>query len=64
MIIVASAVRLLGEVSAGSSDSCSRMCEAGAKATVPRSFSFGSQLVRDPAAKSADWPPCEWPAIR
>jgi len=40
------------------------MWEAGAKATVPRSFSFGCQLLARPAAKSAACPPCEWPAIR
>jgi hypothetical protein len=63
-IRVASAVRGLGEVSAGSSGTCSRMWEAGANATVPRRRSLGMYFRASPAANSAAWPPCEWPEIR
>ena len=58
-ISVARAVRPLGEVSAGSSEVWSRMCEAGAKATVPRSLSFGL-----PAARLAGGEERRLPALR
>ena len=52
-----------GCVSAASSGACSPRCDAGANATVPRSFSSGVHVGASEAAHSAAWPPCEWPAM-